>query len=142
MGVSPSEALFGSKPRSVSEAILLNELQDELNRSDLAQLRREIEARIGKDQMYQKQQFDQRRAKARIYQQGELVLVRKTDYPATGESRKLLPKFKGPYRVVAALPNDRYAIQAISGGARKALMVVSVDHVKPWVTLQDEVSCP
>ena len=140
LGVTPSEALFGCKPRSSAEAILLSELQDELERVDLKSLRKEVQARVTLDQEKQKRTFNAKRARAREYQVGDLVMVAKTDFPATGQSKKLLPKFKGPYRVTAVLPNDRYVVVSVTETHRKTPTVVCVDKLKSWVTLQEKVS--
>lgn len=140
LGVTPSEALFGCKPRSLPESILLTELQDDIDRADLGELRTKIQQRIGADQSVQKVRYDRKRGKAKRYGVGDLVMVAKTDLPATGDSRKLLPKFKGPYRVTAVLSNDRYAAVSLAEGRRKVPMVVCVDKMKPWVSLR-EVSC-
>jgi hypothetical protein len=53
--------------------------------------------------------FNKGRRKALVLKEGDLVLVR-AEIPATGESRKLYPKFKGPYEVVKPVGNDRYLI--------------------------------
>jgi transposase InsO family protein len=140
LGTTPAEVLFGCKPRSVAESILLSELQEELDRTDLTTLRKQVEDRVATDQAVQKTRFDARRGKARDYQTGDLVTVVKTDFPATGESRKLLPKFKGPYRITAKLPNDRYAVSRVSAKYRRCPTVVSVDKLKPWITMKDLVS--
>lgn len=139
LGVTPSEALFGSKPRSLPESILLTELQEDIDRTNLVELRNKIQERIGKDQGVQKARYDKKRSKAKIYNVGDLVMVAKTDLPATGESRKLLPKFKGPFRVTAVLPNDRYAAVTLAEKGRKVPVVIGVDKLKPWVTLGEEV---
>lgn len=140
LGTTPAQVLYGSKPRSVPEAILLSELKEELDRCDMAELRKKVQSRIATDQQDQKRQFDKKRSKSISYQTGDLVMVAKTDFPATGESKKLLPKFKGPYRIVAKLPNDRYAVLSISGKYRRCPTVICVDKMKPWVTMKETVS--
>jgi len=42
------------------------------------------------------------------------VLVR-WDAPATGYSRKLEPKYRGPYQIIKALRFDRYVVGDIPG---------------------------
>lgn len=140
LGTTPAEVLFGCKPRSAAESILLNELQDELDRVDLCDLRQKVQTRVVADQTLQKKRFDAKRSKPVDYQVGDLITVAKTDLPATGESKKLLPKFKGPYRITAKLPNDRYAALKVSERYRKCPIVVCVDKMKPWVTLGEVVS--
>lgn len=123
LGVTPSETLFGSKPRTTSEAILLIELQGKLKRTDISEIRKEIKKRIGIDQEKQ-HRFNLKRARVKHYNIGDLVMMAKTDIPATGQSKQFLPKFKGPYKTSAILPNDRYVIISISGMHRKCPVVV------------------
>lgn len=140
LGTTPAEVLFGCTSRSVPESILLNELQGELNRTDLAVLRSKIADKVAADQAVQKKRFDAKRYVARVYEVRDLVTVVKSNFSATGESEKLLPKYKGPYRVTARLPNDRYALLKVSERYRKCPTVISVDKIKPWITLKDLVS--
>jgi ribosomal protein L21E len=135
-GVTPSELLFGTKLRSVPEGILLSELQTDINRLSLPEIREKAKARLDSGQNKQKQRFDAKRAKAPMYAVGKLVLVQITSTPSTGESKKLHPKFRGPYRVVAVLPNERYEVEDLPG-KRKQKTVVAVDHIKPWITLKE-----
>lgn len=141
IGTTPSEALFGTKLRNVSEAIILNEIQDELDYVDLRQLRETVKQKIDSDQLKQKERFNAKRCKPLAYNEGDLVMVRRTDFPSTGESRKLTPKYKGPFRIVHVLPNERYAVKNLTGQGRtrKGTTVVAVDKIKPWVILGEEV---
>lgn len=43
------------------------------------------------------------------YQIGDFVVVRSHNV-ASGSSRKLIPKYRGPYRINRVFPNDRYEI--------------------------------
>lgn len=52
------------------------------------------------------------------FQKGDLVLVR-WEAPATGQSRKLEPKYKGPYQVTRELRFDRYVVSDIEGEQKK-----------------------
>ncbi|KAJ8943056.1 hypothetical protein NQ317_007787 [Molorchus minor] len=49
IGMTPSELLFGVKPRTLPESIILNELQDEINRIDLSSIRQEVKNRLDED---------------------------------------------------------------------------------------------
>uniref|UniRef100_A0A1B0DM01 Uncharacterized protein n=1 Tax=Phlebotomus papatasi TaxID=29031 RepID=A0A1B0DM01_PHLPP len=55
------------------------------------------------------EKFNEGRKSPHKYQVGDLVLA-KTEHPASGESRKLLPRFRGPYQVKRVLGADRYEI--------------------------------
>ena len=54
---------------------------------------------------------------------------------ATGESNKLKAKAKGPFKVTAILPNDRYEVQdqRMSSKLRGHRTVVAVDNMQNWV---------
>lgn len=66
---------------------------------------------------------------------GELVAVRKQ---RTGEgSKKLLPYYKGPYKITKKLPNDRFVVEEIEGSSRRRRTphtnVEAVDKLKKWI---------
>nr|CAI5827382.1 unnamed protein product [Callosobruchus analis] len=134
-GVSPLEALAGYKPRHVAESYILNEVQGNLGRADIRALRRTISERISEDQKLQKERFDKTRAEATKYEEGQLVCINYTP-PATGGSKKLLPTFKGPFRVIKVLPNDRYELEDLREGRKKRRSVAAVDSMKPWIVLR------
>lgn len=101
----------------------------DLARLDLVELRGKIQQHIVADQAKQKEYYDRARRDAATYKVGDLVLVFITSFPASG-------KFKGPFQVVRALPNDRYQVEDLREGHRKSLLVVAVEKLKPWVTAQ------
>ncbi|KAL4708356.1 hypothetical protein ACJJTC_019592 [Scirpophaga incertulas] len=66
---------------------------------------------------------------------GDLVRVER-EIPSTGKSRKLVPKLRGPYRIVQVLGNDRYVVEDTPlsrKGNRKFSGVFSIDKIFPWV---------
>lgn len=92
---------------------------------------------IKNDQKRQKERYDRTRKEARQYGEGDLVLVLITSEPATGVSKKLLPKYKGPFRISKVLLNDRYEVEDLREGSRRIRTVVAVDRIKPWITVAD-----
>lgn len=52
-------------------------------------------------------------------------------------NRKLLPGAKGPFKVTAVLPNDRYELHDLRDLRKspKQRNVVAVDSMRRWVTL-------
>lgn len=139
IGVSPLEALAGYKPRHVAESCLLQEIEANLSRVDLDQLRTTIKGRISEDQKKQKERFDKLRASATKYQVGDLVMV-PCAFSATGGSKKLLPKYKGPFKVRKVLFNDRYEVEDLREGSKKITTVVAVDRMKPWIVFEGDMS--
>lgn len=137
LDTSPIEALAGYKARNVAEARILNEIQADLKRLDLPQLRNDIVKRITDDQKQQMLRFDNARAESKHYTVGDLVLVWKTDQPSTRESRKLNANFKGPFQITKVLYNDRYGTEDLREGVKRSgRTVVAVDKIKPWIALQ------
>lgn len=67
---------------------------------------------------------------------GDLVVVRKQGF-SDGQSKKLQPKYKGPFRIVKRLGNDRFLVKELvgSGRSRRAKFenVESAERLKKWV---------
>lgn len=135
---TPMKALIGCETRSAAEATLLSQIRDEMHRLDLDELRSDITTHISQQQRAQKERYDQSRRDATKYKDGDLVLVQITSDPATGSSKKLHPKFKGPFRVRKVLINDRYEVEDLREGCRKSRTVAAADRMKPWITVQGE----
>lgn len=130
IGVSPSEALFGFRVFSQGQ------LELEREAVDVTAIRANIEERQDKYQSDQKRRFDLKRSRAHPYAQGDLVLIRITTAAASGTSRKLLPKWRGPFRVTKVLGNDRYEVADIPGNTRSRLRysgIAAVDNMRPWI---------
>lgn len=74
---------------------------------------------------------------ARKYQEGDLIKMVKSNFNNDGKSKKLLPKFVGPYKVTKKLGNDRYSISNIPGfkAARVYNTVIAADRMRPWIHL-------
>lgn len=136
IGMTPLEALAGYQGKGVVEGPLLSSIQEELERGNLEELRIKVSEKTVAAQAKQKARFDKSRKKAKVYAEGEVVMVMKTDSPNTGTSRKLLPKFKGPFRITKVLFNDRYEVQDMRENSRKLKTVVAVDKIKPWVIMR------
>ena len=57
-----------------------------------------------------------------------------------GVSHKLIPRFKGPYKILRELRNDRYVVADIKGfqnTQRPYQGVWELANMKPWVTDDD-----
>lgn len=136
--LTPVKALIGCDVKSPAEAPLLRDLRDEMEQLDLTELREQISKNITEGQKRQKECYDRGRREAPKYKDGELVLVRITSEQATGESRKLSPKFRRPFRIQRVLHNDRYEVEDLRERHKRMRTVVSVDHIKAWITIQGE----
>ena len=64
--------------------------------------------------MYNKEYADKKRKEAHEYAVGDLVSIKNFDSSA-GASQKLIPVFKGTYKVAEKPGNDRYKITDVDG---------------------------
>lgn len=86
--------------------------------------------------------FDTKRIRPKVYKDSDLVMVKITNDVATGSSKKLHPVFKGPFKVKAVLPNDRYVLEDLRTKKGSRLSVIAVDKMKPWVVLNGPEDLP
>lgn len=132
LGAAPSEVLMGYR---VSGQIAFSpaDIPEEI---DVTSLRSKVCNNYPDYQARQKAQFDARRRAPDQYQVGDLVLLRITSAQPTGSSRKLLPKWRGPFRISGCLGNDRYEVRDIPGMTRSQapyLGVAGIDNMKQWI---------
>ena len=66
------------------------------------------------------------------YAVGDLVLVRISSIVTAGDSRKLKPRFKGPFKITEILSHDRYTVRNITGCTYEGKY--ATEDIKPWVT--------
>lgn len=147
-GRTPAEIMFGSCMNSEINP-KLNEIRQETREvGDLSEIREQVKDKVTAEQVKQKQRHDDGRRPARIYAEGDLVKITKISFNNDGKSRKLLPSYIGPYKVVAVLGNDRYRISAVPGLTNiknKRQTTIAADRMLPWVhvaalELNDSVS--
>lgn len=132
LGAAPSEVLMGYRVTG-QVAFLPPDVTDEV---DVSELRKRVCEKYPVYQARQKEQFDAKRSAPKQFQVGDLVLLRITSNKCTGTSQKLLPKWRGPFRIAAILGNDRYEVREIPGMMRSQtpyLGVAGIDNMKPWI---------
>lgn len=136
---TPSEALFGIRPSGINDSRIMSELADDVSNSsdsqNLSEIRDEINTHIKAYQEAQKKAYDEKRCPAPKYNVGDLVRVER-QIPASGSSKKLVPKFQGPYRIVKVLDYDRYQIEdtpLTRKSNRSYSTIVAVDKIRPWL---------
>lgn len=115
-GDSPSTLLFGCKQRGNIIDKLADYIYDTKDPSDrnLDSIRANASNKIEKTQQQSELRVNQKRKRAHTYNTGDLALIRNFDN-TPGASKKLIPQFKGPYRVTKCLRNNRYVIADIEG---------------------------
>lgn len=107
------ELFLGYRPRGVGEAFIKNVLDISEGPVSLDALRAEASERTKNDQIKQKVRFDKKRSKLREYLVGERVLIRSPALGNDGESRKVIPKYKGRFVITKKLLIDRYCIEEL-----------------------------
>ncbi|KAL4720574.1 hypothetical protein ACJJTC_012329 [Scirpophaga incertulas] len=123
---------------------VLSEIIDETanveSREDITEIRREAGVRIANQQIKDKQRYDKKRDASVIFSAGDLVSI-KRETPSDGKSKKLVVKYQGPYRIIKALPNDRYLIEdtPISRkNGRRYENIIAIDKMKPWLAFDKD----
>lgn len=142
----PNDVVFRFKLRDRLQNKVLSVLQesseDEHSTQDSDVTLEDIAARADTEKAKWKIRFDSTHRQPRIYSEGDLVLVENIA-PATGDSRKLEPKFKGPYVIQKVLDKDRYIVADIDDAPRTQRPFQSIftsEKLKPWCTLGPEAA--
>lgn len=135
-GKTPFQLLLGFNPKPIGDAKILVALRNHIIREDLTALRSKLKNKIKIEQDKAKAAFDKSRKNAKIYKVGDLILVKKANLTPTGKSKKLYPKFKGPFKIKNVLLNDRYVVENMRA-TKQSCTVVAVDSLKSWIVLND-----
>lgn len=134
-GRTPSEVLFGTAMNSEIDP-RLSELRNSDIELTIDSIRQEVNDSIDSEQEKQKAYYDKGRRPARIYSEGDLVKVTRTNFQNDGKSKKLLSSYIGPYRIAKVLSNDRYKLAAVPGmsnAKRIRKTTVAADRIMPWI---------
>ncbi|XP_037928732.1 uncharacterized protein LOC119663136 [Teleopsis dalmanni] len=136
---TPYELLYGYQPRDILQNALILTLHndDTLTTDQLTDLRRTIAERITDERAKAKSRYDKRYLQPTKFQEGDLVLVQNEPY-STGESRKLEPRYKGPFIITKVLDKDRYVVNDLPNSKRTQRQYTSVysfDKIKRWCQL-------
>lgn len=142
----PNDVVFRYKLRDRLQNKVLSVLQEtgenEKSTPDSEATLEDIAARADTEKAKWKIRFDSAHRQPRTYSEGDLVLVENIA-PATGDSRKLEPKFRGPYAIQKVLDKDRYVVADIDGAPRTQRPFQSIfttEKLKPWCTLGPEAA--
>jgi len=134
-GEAPSRLLFGVKRGKLTDN-LREYLQDgeEPEPCDIDKIRERASDRILRSQTYNKEYADNKRKEAHQYSIGDLVSIKNFD-STIGASQKLIPVFKGTYKIAEKLDNDRYVITDVDGfqnTLRPYRGVWQAANLRPW----------
>lgn len=103
---TPAELLFGFQLRTDSDIHMSDE-----ETIDVTKIRKEAAKNLEQNRVKQDLAFNKKRGPPKYFSVGDLVVTRTNSFPANQESKKLLPKFRGPFKVIEVLPNDRYRVK-------------------------------
>lgn len=134
----PSEVFFGYRLRVDSDSLAPQTDNEDI--FDVTSLRERVDANLKANAIVQKERFDRGRVSAHTYSEGDLVLIKIQSQSNDGKSRKLLPVFKGPFRVKKIMGNDRYEVTDIKGSERslkKYTGVTAAENMKPWIRIDN-----
>lgn len=108
---------------------------------DLNALRQSASTLIEQSQTRNEQQYAKRSSTPRCYQEGDFVVIQNRD-TTIGTNKKLIPKYRGPYRIHRVLPNDRYVIRDVETCQLTQLPyngVLEAARLKPWIKAQQVI---
>ena len=108
-----------------------------LTDEQLQDLRSHAATRINDQRKKAKKRFDDHHAVPKTFREGDLVLA-ENEPTSTGFSKKLEPRYKGPFIVTKVLDKDRYVIENLPQSNRTQRHYSSVfasDKLKEWCQL-------
>ncbi|KAJ3662554.1 hypothetical protein Zmor_006897 [Zophobas morio] len=129
---SPFSLIYKYKRDGFSSNPLAREIKEVNDRVGNTLPEIPVDELLAQNREKMERQFNKKRKTPREYNPGDLVLIR-AEVPATGQSRKLEPKYRGPYEVVKSIGNDRYLIQDVPGEQQSNRFykgIISVDRLK------------
>lgn len=138
---TPSELLFGRIITNPSDKVI-NEIASDISdgrTETLTSIRETAKELIDKQQEKDRSRYNERKAEAPKYSEGDLVRVIRAATGLEGQSKKLEPKCKGPYRIKKVLPNDRYVVvdTPLTRKGKAYEAIVAVDKIFPWLNFTD-----
>ncbi|XP_076633367.1 uncharacterized protein LOC143347765 [Colletes latitarsis] len=101
------------------------------------ELRVQASESIAKVQQKNKRTFDKGRRKARVYCEGDLVAIKRTQ---RDPGLKMAHKYLGTYEVIRVLRNQCYLVQKIGEEEGPQQTSTSADFMKLWISSESEES--
>ena len=141
-GLSAQQLLFSYEPANMLHnklSLALHGFANDNIEPDLTKVRELVEKRIKERQKIMATNFNAKHKGPQTYVEGELILIR-AEHAATGQSRKILPRYKGPYVINKVLGNDRYEIKdtpTTQVTQKPFVSVFASDKMKRWCKFED-----
>lgn len=140
-GFSPNELIFDFKLTDITHNHLIAAVIDDDQNQPIQEKREAAWSSINEHRDRWKVRFDKKHKAPTVYNVDDLVVIL-NEPSATGESRKLEPKFRGPYVVAKVLGKDRYLLTDIDGmqiSQRKFESIYAADKMKHWCDMPPEL---
>ena len=140
IGTTPFHLLFGAHMKMKEDPSIKKMIEDEWinmfheNREDI---RRRARDEISKVQEENRKHFNKRRVKAKQYNVGDFVAIKRTQ---STPGSKFMFKFLDPYRVKNVLRNNRYIVEKIGEHEGPFETSTAADYMKPWGHTLEELS--
>jgi len=142
-GETPSRLLFGVSQRGHVHDALKEyvEEQTEPDVRDLVKIQTDAAGKIKKTREYNEEYVNKKCKAARDYSEGDLVMIQ--NFETTGG--RLVPAYRGPYRIIRKLRNDRCIVADVEGcqvSQRPYQGTWEASKMKPWrdKTIEYDVS--
>lgn len=129
---SPFELKFGVRMNNKPTDRIMQLLQEEMYENfdkERQQLRQNARNEIQQAQDSYKKQYDSKRRPEIVYQVGDLVAIRRTQFIA---GKKLASEFLGPYEVTKVKRNGRYDVRKAADVEGPTNTSTSCGHMKLW----------
>lgn len=135
---TPSRLMFGAEQRGklvdeLTEFLASRDLPDEP--TNLRVIRATAENEINKKQAYNEEYHRRKQKPTKTYEIDEYVVIRNVD-TVIGTNKKLIPSYRGPYRIHKILGHDRYVIKDIDGCQLTQLPydgIVEANKIRRWI---------
>nr|CAH7722767.1 unnamed protein product [Callosobruchus chinensis] len=128
---TPATLLFGTTLRMDGDRYVASDT-DTL---DITALRQTAYEKMENNRQRQDDRFNSKRKPSTGFKIGDLVLTKIASIPSNSDSKKLVESFKGPFKVIEVLPNDRYKVKEDIHATRSRIpyeAVVCLEHMKPF----------
>ena len=134
---SSSRLLFGIDQRGNAVDEIKDFMENNFQETDrnFENLREIASRNIERAQVYNKNYVDKKRKKAHNYTEGDFLMLGNFEN-TPGVSKKLIPRFKGPYRIIQKLRNDIYVVADVEGfqnSQRSYQGVWEPANMRPWI---------
>lgn len=131
-GKDPFKLMFGTQMHLKEDSQIREIIENEwtsIFEEKRDSIREEAKKKIEVEQQRSKKNYDKGRKDARLYEEGDLVAIKRTQF---GPGLKVCSKFLGPYKVIRKMRNDRYVVSKVGEHEGPKETSSSADNMKIW----------